>query len=156
MLSYLQEHRFKFLTFCVAVGFWFLESLLHMHLFDKTGFFVLIPQQPNELWMRIVICLLIVVIGYVADRHIKTLHKIQKEKLRTLKATMYNVHDVAGNALNQISLSYEDDENINQIISETIKKLNEISNVDEVVEEKNSQGIRNIRVTQSHDEDQMT
>jgi len=154
-IMHLFSHKNSFLFFsvCLSISFWVLESLLHFHVFDKGRYFVIIPNDPNELWMRIIICLLIIGGGFIADKYIFTLHKIQSEKLRTLKATMYNVHDIAGNALSQISLHCEDDENINQIILVAIKKLNEISDVDEVIEEKNSQGIRNIKVIQPNDRD---
>ena len=150
----IRSHRFLFITIFLSIVFWFVESSLHFLVFNQEDHFEIIPHDFNELWMRIVICILIIVTGAIADMYIRTLHKVQEEKLRTLKATMYNVHNIAGNALNQISLLCDDD-SIQQVISDTTAKLKEISDAEEVIEEKNSQGIYKIKVTRPCDEDQV-
>lgn len=167
MRSYLHKHRFLMITIFFSLGFWFFESLLHFFIFDQSGHFEFIPHDLNEFWMRIIICVLIIIVGFIADRYIIVLQKVHDEKLRTLKATMFNVQDIAGNALNQVSLYCAEAEDIgefdsksveyiNSIVLEATEKLRELGDIDKVAEEKNSQGIYKIKVTQSNNEDQVT
>ena len=150
-----------------AVLFWLLESTIHFHIFDFGSMFNFFPSDSNELWMRTVICLLIITAGAVIDKHIVSLKNIQLEKLKTLKATMYNVQDIAGNSLNEIlfycaeaevkgNLEQKDINNIKKNIFDAILKLKEISDTEEIIEEKNSQGSYKIKVTQPSDKDQVT
>ena len=78
----IRSHRFLFITIFLSIVFWFVESSLHFLVFNQEDHFEIIPHDFNELWMRIVICILIIVTGSIADMYIRTLHKVQEEKLR--------------------------------------------------------------------------
>ena len=50
----------------LALVFWFFDSSVHYYMFDEPEFEI-IPGDPNELWMRIVIVVLLVSFGIFSD-----------------------------------------------------------------------------------------
>ena len=83
---------------------WFAESLVHYAVLDHGQVFELIPGDLNELWMRSVICGLIIMFGIYAQRNANKKMDLKEEKMRTLRATMNTVEDRVGNALHGIRL----------------------------------------------------
>jgi hypothetical protein len=75
--------HFLLLSLLLAAVFWVLESLIHAYAFHADGdTFVLIPGDPNELWMRLVICGLIVLFGIYADHAVARLRESQQQSER--------------------------------------------------------------------------
>lgn len=73
-----------------AVFFWFIETLAHSLIFDKGNFSEnLIPHDLNELWMRSLIFLLILVFGIYANLQIINIEKTRKEKEEIQKRLEY-------------------------------------------------------------------
>lgn len=89
--------------YAVAIGsaFWVLESLIHHHLFDETVL-ELIPEDPNEMWMRAAIVLIIAAFGLMMDRNYYKLQQKEKEKFDIFKATVRSSQHVLNNHLNQM------------------------------------------------------
>ncbi|MDJ0807321.1 MAG: hypothetical protein QNJ78_10855 [Gammaproteobacteria bacterium] len=134
---------FSVLLSCLV---WVAESLFHYFLFDHGHHFELIPDDQNELWMRIVICTIIIIFGGYIQRQSTKKKALEEEKLRTLKATMHTVEDRVGNTLLGIKFLLLDAQNsqiinlelsheILKMIDDTINELREIRNLD-VVREK--------------------
>lgn len=137
--------NFFFFSIVAAVGFWFVESTIHYVAFDQ-GVFKIIPHDSNELWMRSLVCGLIVLIGFLLERVVRHNEEVHAEKLRTLKATINTVQDLVGNSLNSLQLicielesgKIPDDRSLQQIqkmvtnSSENLKKLAEMTDVIEV------------------------
>ena len=94
------------LSILIATSFWFLESLIHSMAFNEP--FTIIPiDSLNELWMRSLICILIIGFGrYVQVTHIKILNR-EKEKLELLKATVVSIQHHINNHLNIASLNID-------------------------------------------------
>lgn len=126
---------------------WLGESLVHFAILDHGQPFELIPGDFNELWMRAVICSLIVIFGIYVQRNANNKLDVEKEKMRTLKATMHTVEDCVGNALSGIKLLLGDAEKNNlfneethhkltTLIDETFENLRKISSIEEVNEKK--------------------
>ncbi|NIO43697.1 MAG: hypothetical protein GTO41_28195 [Burkholderiales bacterium] len=55
------------LSIVLALAFWLLDSCIHYFLYREPTFQI-IPQDLNELWMRALICLLIVSLGVTIAR----------------------------------------------------------------------------------------
>lgn len=55
------------LSIVLALAFWLLDSCIHYFLYREPTFQI-IPQDSNELWMRVLICLLIVSLGVTIAR----------------------------------------------------------------------------------------
>lgn len=55
------------LSIVLALAFWLVDSCIHYFLYREPTFQI-IPQDLNELWMRILICLLIVSLGVTIAR----------------------------------------------------------------------------------------
>ncbi|MEN8128891.1 MAG: hypothetical protein ABFS45_01575 [Pseudomonadota bacterium] len=134
------------LSIFLAVMVWLGESLLHYLVFNHGHPFEIIPHDFNEIWMRVVMCVLIIAFGSYAQKQTHKKIAVEREKLRTLKATMHTVEDSVGNALvgmkyilsdalNNQRITEETESNLIQLIDDTISQLREISNLD-VVHEK--------------------
>jgi len=85
----------------ISVFFWVGESWIHFLVFKEPRL-EWFPRDPNELWMRLLVCLLIIGVGYYGQRW--AIERVRAEKLRTLKATLATVQDIVGNALNSFQL----------------------------------------------------
>lgn len=98
-----KKRQFVFIAFVVAVIYWFLESLIHHLIFDETEFEI-IPGDMNELWMRTVIVLLIILYGiYVALSIDKIMHK-QLEVVHMYSSITDTSHHILNNLVNQMKL----------------------------------------------------
>ncbi|RKZ69306.1 MAG: hypothetical protein DRQ44_03215 [Gammaproteobacteria bacterium] len=99
----MKNRRFIFIAFVVAVTFWFLESLIHYTIFNEPQF-EFIPGDMNELWMRLVIVLLILIYGIYVDFSIdKVVHK-QLEVARMYSSISHSSYHILNNLINQMQL----------------------------------------------------
>ncbi len=99
----MKKRQFIFIAFVVAVTFWFLESLIHYTIFNEPQF-EFIPGDMNELWMRLVIILLILIYGiYVSFSIDKVMHK-QLEVARMYSSISHSSHHILNNLINQMQL----------------------------------------------------
>ena len=99
----MKNRRFIFIAFVVAVTFWFLESLIHYTIFNEPQF-EFIPGDMNELWMRLVIILLILIYGIYVDFSIdKVMHK-QLEVARMYSSISHSSCHILNNLINQMQL----------------------------------------------------
>ena len=145
--------RFNFFTLSILVSvlFWFIESLIHFYIFNEPAF-EWIPADRNELWMRSLVCALLIVVGYFAERHVRIREAVHAEKLRTLKATVNTVQDLVGNSLNSLQLicielesgGVPDKKTLQQIqkmVNESSDKLKKLSEITEVIEVEKANGL---------------
>lgn len=130
----------------LAIMVWLGESLMHYLVFNHGHPFEIMPHDYNELWMRVLLCSVIIAFGIYSQKQTHKKMAVEQEKLRTLKATMHTVEDSVGNALismkyilsdalNNQQITQETESNLIQLIDDTISQLREISNLD-VVNEK--------------------
>ena len=150
MLQNFKNNNLFFFSVFLAVAFWIIESLLHAHIFEKDMHFEWIPQESNELWMRIVIFLLIILIGFLAGRYVNLQKKIHQEKMRTLEASMVSTNEIVGNTLSLMS-HYCDDfikngkiemdsiKSMKEIIDETFSALNHLQDINKMIERERDQ-----------------
>jgi hypothetical protein len=127
-------------SIAISILVWFAESFFHYQIFNPGYPFEIIPSDPNELWMRLMICGIIVIFGGYIQHHTIKKRSVEEEKLRTLKATMHTVEDSVGNALLSIKYLLLDagkNQNINletlkdilHLINTTMSQLREIRNL---------------------------
>ncbi len=123
-MSFIQtRHSILIISIISAAIIWFGESLLHFSVLDQGQLFELFPNDSNELWMRAIICGLIIIFGIYIQRHTNQKLDLEAEKMRTLKATMNTVHDLVGNSLAGIKLLLANSEKNDIVDIETHKKL---------------------------------
>ncbi len=160
MILYFRKHRILSFSICTSVAFWLAESFLHMHFFDEGASFELIPHDANELWMRSFIFLLIIIVGYFAEREIRLQKKIADEKNHTLQAIIHSVDEIAGNTLSLMSHYCDEfiklerfDKNsaleMKEIINDTFAELKKLSNVENLTIKEKHKGYYKVEVTQS-------
>lgn len=136
----------------LAIGFWFLESLIHSFAFmeDEINF---IPSDINELWMRLVICGLIILFGIYSDYQNRKLLAKEQEKLSVFKATVRSSQQILNNHLNQMQLFMlkaksaglidpELESLYNESLAESGELLKSLSMVDNPTEEKIEESVQ--------------
>jgi hypothetical protein len=82
--AWIHEHRVLLWGGCIVLCTWFIEAALHWIVFDRASGMAehLFPSDPNEIWMRMVICALIVgfaVYAHIEARNLRELHRVQLE-----------------------------------------------------------------------------
>ena len=89
----------------IAIIFWFSDALIHYFIYKEPKFEI-IPDDFNELWMRIVIIILLILMGIVADYYSKKILIAQKqlEAARIYDSMIYASHHIINNLLNQMEL----------------------------------------------------
>ena len=145
-MSFIQaRYSILIISIITAAVIWFGESLIHFTFLDPGQSFELFPTDFNELWMRAIICALIITFGIYTQKQTNKKLDVEAEKLRTLKATMDTVHDRVGNSLAGIKLliggthknntiDQETHEKLIILIDETFESLRDISNIEKINE----------------------
>lgn len=111
------------ISLAVSIFVWLGESLVHYVIFDYGHSLEIIPHDVNELWMRIVICSIIIIFGIYTQIQTDKNLSIENEKLQTLKATMHTVEDCVGNTLMGMKYTLHDAEKSGSVNKETHSKL---------------------------------
>lgn len=99
----MKNKAFTIAAFLMALLFWFLESIIHFLVFEEPRL-EFIPSEQNELWMRVVIVFLIMLLGIFADAFInKIVHK-QLEVAHTYNSLIQMSNNTLENLLKQMHL----------------------------------------------------
>lgn len=109
------------ISITMATGFWFLESFVHSYIYEE-GPFELFPQDPDQLWMKIIIFTLILLFGVLFDFQKRKLRIKEEEKLKVFKATVRSSQHILNNHLNQMQLFMLKAENLG-LINHELKTL---------------------------------
>ncbi|MCK4839361.1 MAG: hypothetical protein KAS94_11215 [Desulfobulbaceae bacterium] len=96
---------FSVVGIILAVFFWFADSSIH-YIFYGEEQFEFIPSDFNELWMRLVIIILVILFGFFTDYHSQKMISKEKqiEALHIYKSTLFASHHILNNLLNQMQL----------------------------------------------------
>ena len=116
--------RFKFSLLGVGLAFlyWFAESVIHRFIYAEESFEI-VPSEPNEFQMRLLIILLIVVFGVFADNRARKIKESEREKREVYVATVRSTQHILNNLLNQLQLAFLDLEKEHCLESDTKKLL---------------------------------
>lgn len=97
--------KYSATAFLIAFSFWFFDASIHYFLYDEPQFEV-IPDDFNELWMRVVIVLLVILFGLYADTSTRKLlvKERQLEAARIYDSMIYASQHILNNLLNQMQL----------------------------------------------------
>lgn len=145
MFNVFKDNKIFLFSVFLAFLFWLGESLLHAVFFDEEKHFELIPHDANELWMRIVISLLVILMGFLVGRYVQLQKKIHQEKIRTLEASMVSMNEVVGNTLSLMShycdeyiktgkIEMDSAKSMKEIIDETFSALNHLQDINKMIE----------------------
>ena len=123
---------FTIASFVVAIIFWFFESSIHYFIREEPQFEI-IPNDLNEIWMRIVIVLLIILFGILSD---SITHKIiykQLEVVRVYDSMIHTSNNILNNLLNQMQLFKEEalkskdfDKDVIKLYDNSIKQASDL------------------------------
>ena len=121
--------RFFYLILAVvaATVFWFADSLFHRFVFAEPTF-ELWPTDANELAMRLIVVILMVLFGIFADYHV---HKLM-EREKMLRAEIYGStlsasHHILNNLLNQMQLFRMEAESSKDFDREILREFDQAS-----------------------------
>lgn len=89
----------------VAFVFWFFDSFVHYFIYGEPDFEIM-PEDFNELWMRIVIVSLIMLFGVYSDHVSRRLVSKEKSLEATLiyKSMIHATQHILNNLLNQMQI----------------------------------------------------
>jgi membrane-associated HD superfamily phosphohydrolase len=101
----MKKKMFTIAAFLTALVFWFFDSFIHHFLYKEPEFHI-IPDDFNELWMRAVIVILIMLFGIFSDYFINRImfKEKQLEVVYVYSAMIYASHHILNNLLNQMRL----------------------------------------------------
>ena len=134
MNNIMKNKMFTIAACVTALVFWFFDSTVH-HFLYKEPEFEFIPNDFNELWMRAVIVLLIMLFGIFSDYFInKIMYKEkQLEVVYVYNAMIYASHHILNNLLNQMRLfrmealrSKDFDQNVINLYDNAIKEASDL------------------------------
>lgn len=155
MLDFSRKYPATCITVLIAAILWIITLFTHLEIFE---FFLLKLRQlePYEI-DEIVVGIILISMGASIDlvfskRRKAEQLKISEQRLRVMKATMRTVHDIVGNAFNEMilfqiqakeskALSKETLEDLNDLIQETCTKLKAISDLEDTPEKEFSSGM---------------
>jgi hypothetical protein len=102
--------------------FWLADSFIHRFIY-KEETFELVPADVDELWMRILIIVLLIIIGLVGDSRANRIAAIEREKREIFLATVSSTQHVLNNLLNQMQLVFLEAGKTHKLSDETRKLL---------------------------------
>ena len=143
----MKNRMFSIVAFIIAFVFWFFDASIHYFVYGEPQF-ELIPDDFNELWMRIAIIILIVLFGMFADYFSRKLLITQKqlEASRIYSSMINATHHILNNLLNQMQFfkteaqkSKDFDQEVLTLYDDAIKEASELierlSKVENITEE---------------------
>jgi len=158
----MKKIRYSIVAFVIAFMFWFFDASIHYFVYGESQF-EYFPGDFNELWMRVVIIILLLILGIYADISAKKLliKEKQLEAARIYNSMIYASRHILNNLLNQMQLIKMEALKCNEFDRETIniydrsfveatnliQKLSEVENITDeniwasVDPGKNSKGI---------------
>ncbi len=101
----MKKRKYSISAFVISFVFWFLDALIHYFVYGES-LFKFIPDDFNELWMRVVIVLLVILFGIYADSSTRKLliKEKQLEATRIYNSMMQASQHILNNLLNQMQL----------------------------------------------------
>lgn len=120
----MKNPTYLLITIGLSTAYWILESSIHWLVF--TGEFEIIPDDPNELWMRLLLILLFIVFGLYVDYKTAQLNQKEQEKRRIFNAAVQSTQHILNNLLNQImyiKMQLEEDEVLSDELKQTLEDI---------------------------------
>lgn len=105
----------------LSLIFWLTDSLIHRFIYSEE--FEIFPADIDELWMRILVIILLIGIGLVADNLTAKIEAAKKEKYDIYIATVSSTQHVLNNLLNQLQLIFFETDKTHKLSDETRKLL---------------------------------
>jgi len=143
----MEKIKYTISAIVVALLFWFFDASVHYFIYDEPHFEI-IPSNFNELWMRIAIVLLLLVIGVYADITTRRLviRERQLEAVRIYTSMVQASRHILNNLLNQMQLikmeamrSKDFDQEVikyyDQAFDEANKLIKKLSEIEHITDE---------------------
>lgn len=101
----MKRRIFTIVCLVISFTFWFSDSLLHFYIYGEPKFEI-IPNDTNELWMRSVIVVLLIVFGVLSDSYSRRLvfEEKQSEAINIYNSMLTASHHILNNLLNQMQI----------------------------------------------------
>ena len=118
----MKRRKFTMLLLIVSLIYWLVDSSLHAYVYAE-GTFELIPTDFDELWMRIVIVLLLIVIGVVGDSLASRIDTAEREKREVFLVAISSTQHVMTNLLSQMQVVFLETSKTDKLSGETRKLM---------------------------------
>ena len=118
----MDRYKFSLMGMGLALLYWFAESVIHRFVYAEASFEI-VPSEPNEFQMRLLIILLIVGFGVFADNRARKIQRTEQEKHKVYVATVRSSQHILNNLMNQLQLAFLDLEKEHCLESDTRRLL---------------------------------
>ena len=134
MAHIIKSRMFTIATLAIALVFWFFDALVHHYVYGEPEF-EFIPNDLNELWMRALIVILIVMFGVFADYFTNRImfKEKQLEVAYVYSAMLQANQHILSNIINQMELfkleakkSRDFDRNVIELYDKTIREATDL------------------------------
>ena len=99
----MKTYKFRIIGLIIAAVYWIVESVIHLIVFNDESFEI-IPSKINELWMRSLIVIIILIFSSYVDSYIRKIREKEKEKVDIYNAMLKSCHHIINNFLNQMQI----------------------------------------------------
>jgi len=101
----MKRRIFTIVCLVISFVFWFSDAALHFFIYGEPEFEI-IPTDINELWMRSVIVVLLIVFGVLSDSYSRRLvfEEKQSEAINIYNSMLNASHHILNNLLNQMQI----------------------------------------------------
>lgn len=150
----MKRNIFSIVAILFAFLFWFADASIHYLIYAESEF-EFIPNDFNELWMRVVIIILVILFGAFADFHSRKMITREKqiEALHIYQSTLFATHHILNNLLNQMQLfkieaskSADFDKGILEFYDvateEASRLIDKLSSIQEITEDNIKESVR--------------
>ena len=133
------KHFFLKAAIPFALSYWLLDSFAHYFIYGELEFEI-IPTDLDELWMRLLIFLLLIIFGIFADYHTNKIFLKNIEKNDVYKTMLNATNHILNNFLQKMMLfrdvankSKDFDKEIietyDKVISDTVKQIKNLEDI---------------------------
>lgn len=134
MAHIIKSRMFTIATLAMALVFWFFDAVIHHFVYGEPEF-EYIPSDLNELWMRTVIVIMILLFGMFADYFTNKImfKEKQLEVAHVYSAMLQANQHILSNIINQMELfkleakkSTDFDRDVIELYDNTIKEASDL------------------------------
>ncbi len=142
----MKKFRFALIGLMTGLSFWLIDSTEHW-VFYNEPVFRFIPENKQELWSRVLICIIFSGFGFFVDQIYKKIADKEEQKKRIFKTTIIGMRHMLFNIIrNVISLkqrpeiakvlSDEDMRKLDEDLKKVTSQINKLEKLTNITEEK--------------------
>jgi hypothetical protein len=142
----MKKIRFTLVGFITGISFWLIDSAEHWVVYGEPVFRFL-PHTKQELWSRVLICVVFSCFGFFIDQIYKKIADKEEQKKRIYETTVIGLHHMLFNIINNVislkqrpdiakALNDEDIRDLDDDLNTVMSQMNKLVKLTDITEEK--------------------